>query len=88
MKQLVYGGILMITGMLGVIADILTLSASIADNASIMFLIAFAGIILFAIMVFLGYYEHVIADDASKFRLRRHYFIDCRRRIPFIFRRG
>ena len=52
MKQLVYGGILMITGMLA-------LSASIADNASIMFLIAFAGIILFAIMVFLGYYEHV-----------------------------
>ena len=59
MKQLVYGGILMITGMLGVIAAILALSASIADNASIMFLIAFAGIILFAIMVFLGYYEHV-----------------------------
>ena len=69
MKQLVYGGILMITGMLGVIAAILALSASIADNASIMFftntgasipfLIAFVGIILFAIMVFLGYYEHV-----------------------------
>ena len=39
MKQLVYGGILMITGMLGVIAAILALSASIADNASIMFLI-------------------------------------------------
>ena len=58
MKQLVYGGILMITGMLGVIAAILALSASIADNASII-LIAFAGIILFAIMVFLGYYEHV-----------------------------
>ncbi len=38
MKQLVYGGILMITGMLGVIAAILALSASIADNASIMFL--------------------------------------------------
>ena len=56
MKQLVYGGILMITGMLGVIAAILALSASIADDASIMFLIAFAGIILFAIMVFLGYY--------------------------------
>ena len=56
MKQLVYGGILMITGMLGVIAAILALSASIADNASIMFLIAFSGIILFAIMVFLGYY--------------------------------
>lgn len=37
MKQLVYGGILMITGMLGVIAAILALSASIADNASIMF---------------------------------------------------
>ena len=32
MKQLVYGGILMITGMLGVIAAILALSASIADN--------------------------------------------------------
>ncbi len=59
MKQLVYGGILMITGMLGVIAAILALSASIADDASIMFLIAFAGIILFAVMVFLGYYEHV-----------------------------
>ena len=39
MKQLVYGGILMITGMLGVIAAILALSASIADDASIMFLI-------------------------------------------------
>ena len=74
MKQLVYGGILMITGMLGVIAAPITsgdtalrsarliaadFSASIADNASIMFLIAFAGIILFAVMVFLGYYEHV-----------------------------
>ena len=59
MKQLVYGGILMITGMLGVIAAILALSASIADNASIMFLIAFAGISLFAVMAFLGYYEHV-----------------------------
>ena len=59
MKQLVYGGILMITGMLGVIAAILALSASIAGDASIMFLIAFAGIILFAIMVCLGYYEHV-----------------------------
>ena len=55
MKQLVYGGILMITGMLGVIAAILALSASIADGASIMFLIAFAGIILFAVMAFLGY---------------------------------
>ena len=59
MKQLVYGGILMITGMLGVIAAILALSASIADDASIMFLIAFAGIILFAIMAFLSYYAHV-----------------------------
>ena len=59
MKQLVYGGILMITGMLGVIAAILALSASIADGASSMFLIAFAGIILFAVMAFLGYYEQV-----------------------------
>ena len=59
MKQLVYGGILMITGMLGVIAAILALSASIADNASIMFLIAFGGIFLFAVMAFLGYYVHV-----------------------------
>ena len=32
MKQLVYGGILMITGMLGVIAAILALSASIATT--------------------------------------------------------
>ena len=59
MKQLVYGGILMITGMLGVIAAILALSASIADNASIMFLSPSPALFLFAIMVFLGYYEHV-----------------------------
>ena len=59
MKQLVYGGILMITGMLGVIAAILALSASIADNASIMFFIALPGIFLFGVMAFLGYFEIV-----------------------------
>lgn len=59
MKQLVYGGILMITGMLGIIVSLMLLSIFTNTSASIPFLIAFVGIILFAIMVFLGYYEHV-----------------------------
>ncbi len=59
MKQLVYGGILMITGMLGIIASILALSVSLSINASAMFLISLAAIILFAIMVIVGYIEHV-----------------------------
>ena len=59
MKQLVYGGILMITGMLGIIVSLMLLSIFTNTVASIPFLIAFVGIILFAIMVFLGYYEHV-----------------------------
>ncbi len=59
MKQLVYGGILMITGMLGIIASILALSVSLSINASVMFLISLAAIILFAIMVIVGYIEHV-----------------------------
>ena len=59
MKQLIYGGILMITGMLGIIVSLMLLSIFTNTGASIPFLIAFAGIILFAIMVFLGYYEHV-----------------------------
>lgn len=59
MKQLVYGGILMITGMLGIIVSLMLLSIFTNTGASIPFLIAFAGIILFAVMVFLGYYEHV-----------------------------
>ena len=59
MKQLVYGGILMITGMLGIIVSLMLLSIFTNTGASIPFLIAFAGIILFAIMAFLGYYEHV-----------------------------
>ena len=59
MKQLVYGGILMITGMLGIIVSLMLLSIFTNTGASIPFLIAIVGIILFAIMVFLGYYEHV-----------------------------
>lgn len=59
MKQLVYGGILMITGMLGIIVSLMLLSIFTNTGASIPFLIAFVSIILFAIMVFLGYYEHV-----------------------------
>ena len=62
MKQLVYGGILMITGMLGVIvsADSGAFRVDCRQRVHpLLFLIAFAGIILFAIMVFLGYYEHV-----------------------------
>lgn len=59
MKQLVYGGILMITGMLGIIVSLMLLSIFTNTGASIPFLIAFAGIILFAVMAFLGYYEHV-----------------------------
>ena len=60
MKQLVYGGILMITGMLGVIAaDSGAFRVDCRQRFHVLFLIAFAGIILFAIMVFLGYYEHV-----------------------------
>ena len=54
MKQLVYGGILMITGMLGIIVSLMLLSIFTNTGASIPFLIAFVGIILFAIMVFLG----------------------------------
>lgn len=59
MKQLVYGGILMITGMLGVIVSLMLLSFFTNTGASIPFLISFVGIILFAIMVFLDYFEHV-----------------------------
>lgn len=59
MKQLIYGGIVMITGMLGIIASILALSVSLSINASAMFLISLAAIILFAVMVIVGYIEHV-----------------------------
>ena len=59
MKQLVYGGILMITGMLGIIVSLMLLSIFTNAGASIPLLIALVCIILFAIMVFLGYYEHV-----------------------------
>ena len=59
MKQLVYGGILMITGMLGIIVSLMLLYFFTYMGASIPFLIFFALAILFAIMVFLGYYEHV-----------------------------
>ncbi len=59
MKQLVYGGILMITGMLGVIVSLMLLSFFTNTSASIPFLIAFVGIILFAVMAFLGYFDHV-----------------------------
>ena len=66
MKQLVYGGILMITGMLGVIvsADAGAFRVDCRHTRpSIPFLIAFAGIILFAVMAFLGYYEHGSSGD-------------------------
>ena len=59
MKQLVYGGILMVTGMLGIIVSLMLLYFFTYMGASIPFLIFFALAILFAIMVFLGYYEHV-----------------------------
>ncbi len=59
MKQLVYGGILMITGMLGVIVSLMLLYFFTFMGASIPFLIFFALAIVFAIMAFLGYYEHV-----------------------------
>lgn len=59
MKQLIYGGILMVTGMLGVIVSLMLLIIFSFMGASIPFLIFFALAILFAIMVFLGYYEHV-----------------------------
>ena len=45
--------------MLGIIVSLMLLSIFTNTGASIPFLIAFVGIILFAIMVFLGYYEHV-----------------------------
>ena len=59
MKQLIYGGILMVTGMLGVIVSLMLLYFFTLMGSSIPFLIFFALAILFAIMAFLGYYEHV-----------------------------
>ena len=59
MKQLVYGGIFLVSGVVGIIVSLMLLSIFTNTGASIPFLIAFVGIILFAIMVFLGYYEHV-----------------------------
>ena len=59
MKQLVYGGIFLIKGVVGFVVSLMLLSIFTNTGASIPFLIAFVGIILFAIMVFLGYYEHV-----------------------------
>ena len=60
MKQLVYGGILMITGMLGILISLLLLYFfAEVMNTSIPLLIFFAAVILFAIMVIAAYIEHV-----------------------------
>ena len=60
MKQLVYGGILMITGMLGVLISLLLLYFFVeVMNTSIPLLIFFAATVLFAIMVIAAYIEHV-----------------------------
>ena len=60
MKQLIYGGILMITGMLGVLISLLMLYYFVeVMNTSIPFLIFFAAAIAFTIMVIVGYTEHV-----------------------------
>lgn len=60
MKQLVYGGILMITGMLGILISLLLLYFfAEVMNTSIPLLIFFAATVLFAIMVIAAYIEHV-----------------------------
>ena len=60
MKQLVYGGILMITGMLGILISLLLLYFFVeVMNTSIPLLIFFAATVLFAIMVIAAYIEHV-----------------------------
>ena len=52
MKQLVYGGILMITGMLGILISLLLLYFFVeVMNTSIPLLIFFAATVLFVIMV-------------------------------------
>ena len=60
MKQLVYGGILMITGMLGILISLLLLYFFVeVMNTSIPLLIFFAATVLFVIMVIAAYIEHV-----------------------------
>ena len=60
MKQLIYGGILMITGMLGVLISLLMLYYFVeVMNTSIPFLIFFAAAIAFTVMVIVGYIDHV-----------------------------
>ena len=60
MKQLIYGGILMITGMLGVLISLLMLYYFVeVMNTSIPFLIFFAAAIAFTVMVIRGYIDHV-----------------------------
>ena len=60
MKQLIYGGILMITGMLGILISLLLLYFFVeVMNTSIPLLIFFAATVLFAIMVIAAYIEHV-----------------------------
>ncbi len=60
MKQLIYGGILMITGMLGILISLLLLYFFVVVmNTSIPFLIFLAAAIAFAVMVVVGYIEHV-----------------------------
>lgn len=60
MKQLVYGGILMITGMLGILISLLLLYFFVeVMNTSIPLLIFFSATVLFAIMVIAAYIEHV-----------------------------
>ena len=67
MKQLVYGGILMITGMLGILISLLLLYFFVeVMNTSIPLLIFFAATVLFAIMVIAAYIEHVRPEMKDK----------------------
>ena len=67
MKQLVYGGILMITGMLGILISLLLLYFfAEVMNTSIPLLIFFAATVLFAIMVIAAYIEHVRPEMKDK----------------------
>ena len=59
MKRLIWGCTQMIVGMLGVIASLLALAAASYIGGSVLFLICFLALILFAAMAFLGWFDHV-----------------------------
>lgn len=49
----------MIVGMLGILASVLLFSTANAVGASVLFVICPAAAVLFAAMIFLGWFEHV-----------------------------